>query len=449
MATATVTAPHPTQRVPELPPGPRAGPLLTVRFLLRAPQLLDGCARRYGDMFTVATTPERVVVITSDPAVIKQVFTGDPNLLYAGEGNQVLAPLLGPRSVLTLDGAEHMRQRKLMLPSFHGERMQAYGELMADVTAREIATWPRGSAFPVLPATQAITLQVIMRAVFGIRDDRRREELGRLLRDLMDTPTKYRTLVMLQMTSSAHPRPRSTWGRFRAAVRRVDAVLYDEIRERRADPGAGDREDVLSLLLQARDEDGEPLTDSELRDELMTLLVAGHETTATALAWTLERLVRHPAVLARLRDEVAAGDDEYLDAVIAETLRLRPVVPAVIRRLKADMEFGGRLLPEGAHIAPSIYLTHRRADLYPEPLDFRPERFLGVKPGTYTWIPFGGGVRRCLGASFALYETRVVLRTILEHVVPREECRPGERIARRAITYAPARGGRIGVADAR
>ena len=251
---------------------------------------------------------------------------------------------------------------------------------------------------------------------------------------------------MLALTQGRNG-PRSPWARFIASRREADALLYEEIRARRADPHGAEGDDVFSLLLAARDEEGRALTDEELRDELMTLLVAGHETTATALAWVLERVARHPEVLGRLQEERAAGEGAYLDAVIKETLRLRPVVPAVIRRLQAPMEFGGWQLPAGVHIAPSIYLLHRRPDIYPDPTAFRPERFLDRTPGTYEWIPFGGGTRRCLGASFALFEMKVVLEAILDSVRVKPARRNGaEGVTRRAITFAPTRGGRISVA---
>jgi cytochrome P450 len=293
---------------------------------------------------------------------------------------------------------------------------------------------------------QAITLDVIMRAVFGVDDAAGRERLARPLRRQLDTVASRLQVFLLMATSNrGEPGTRGPWARIAAARREADEQIYEQIRARRADPRSEQRTDVFSMLLAARDEDGEPLSDVELRDELMTLLVAGHETTATAMAWTLERILRHPDVLERLQSQ--PDDDEYLDAVIKETLRLRPVVPAVARKLVEPMEFGGWRLPAGVHIAPSIYLLHRRPDIYEDPLEFRPERFLGVTPGTYEWIPFGGGIRRCLGASFALIEMRVVLGTILKTVklapAPAAE---GESVMRRAVTFAPARGGRIALA---
>ncbi len=361
--------------------------------MLTPTRFLDACHRRCGDYFTLRPTPDRDVVFTVDPAAVKRVFTGDPNLLYAGEGNITLAPILGPGSVLLLDGDEHLRHRRMLLPPFHGERMRDYGAVMAEVAERHVSGWPTGERFAVLPSMQSITLEIIMRAVFGFEDSERRQRIGDPLRRLLNTVSS-RPRVLAMALTAGRSGPLSPWRRFAAIRREADGHLYEEIRARRRDPHGSEGDDIFSMLLAARDPDGEPLTDSEMRDELMTLLVAGHETTATALSWTLERLVRTPEVLHTLLDEERAGRGDYLDAVIKESLRLRPVVPAVVRRLQAPMEFGGWELPAGVNIAPSIYLMHRRADLFPEPLAFRPERFLGDEtPGTYEWIPFGGGVR--------------------------------------------------------
>ncbi|MEX2025246.1 MAG: cytochrome P450 [Thermoleophilaceae bacterium] len=433
-----------------MPPGPTApGPLVFADFLLRPDTFLERARARYGTPFTVHLSAQRTIVMTDDPAVIKQVFTSDPTKLLAGVGNEVLKPLLGPRSVLTLDEPEHMRQRKLLLPPFHGERMALYGETIAAATERAIAGWPTGGPFAVQPSMQAITLEVIMRAVFGVQDRARLDQVAAPLRALLDSMADNRRLFALQLSSSKRRGRLNPWERFRRALLRpADAVLLEEIRAHRADPASDERDDILSLLLSARDEEGEGLTDAELRDELMTLLLAGHETTATALSWTLERLVRHPDVLSRLTEEVRGGDDDddgYLDAVIKESLRLRPVVPAVARYLTEPTELGGRVLPAGVHITPSIYLTHRNPAIYAEPARFRPERFLERPAGTYEWIPFGGGTRRCLGATFALFEMKVALTTILRNLdLATTDARP-ERIARRAITFSPGRGGRIRV----
>jgi cytochrome P450 len=431
-----------------LPPGPRTPrALLMPRFVLRPTEFLDAVHRRYGDPFTLRLIQNRTIVFTTDPEEIKRIFTGDPDLLHAGEGNAVLAPLLGSYSVLLLDGPDHLRQRKLLLPPFHGQRMAAYADVMRAAAQAEIARWPVGRAFPVLPRTQAVTLEVIMRTVFGIEDSGRLAALRGVLREVIDVATTRRRMLALAV-SMRRGAEGGAWARFRAAARRADGFLYEEIAARRADAVAAERDDVLSLLLQARHEDGSPMSDQELRDELMTLLVAGHETTATALAWALERLVRHPAVLERLVAEVRdqGTEGEYLDAVVKETLRLRPVVPAVIRRLTAPMELAGYELPAGVFVSPSIYLTHRRPDVYPEPEAFRPERFLEQPAGTYTWIPFGGGIRRCLGASFAMFEMKVVLAAVLDAVRLEPARDPDEAISRRAITFAPRHEGRIVVA---
>jgi cytochrome P450 len=429
-----------------LPPGP-TGPsaLVAMRFLLRGPKFLEDCHRRYGDAFTIRLNTGRTVVIVSDPAIVKEIFQSSPDDLHAGAGNVVLKPILGGRSVLLLDGPEHLRQRRLMLPPFHGERMRAYGETMTEVAERHIARWPVGQPFSVHPTMQEITLEIILRTVFGIEDQAGVERLGAPMKRLLNSTDQPLRLLMLQFTRSAGAKPRSPWGRVYRLMAPVDKLIHAEIAARRAE--AEPRDDILSLLLAARDEDGNALTDAELRDELMTLLLAGHETTATALAWTLERLVRTPRVLARLREEQEAGEGtEYLDAVIKEALRLRPVVPGVIRQLQRPLTIGGMDLPKGINISPSIYLIHRRPDVYPEPEAFRPERFLGDDaPGTYEWLPFGGSIRRCLGASFALYEMRIVLDTILRRATLETTSDDAEPVKRRFVTYTPAQGGRVRV----
>jgi cytochrome P450 len=408
--------------------------------MYRPGPMLEDCRRRYGDMFTLRIAHEGTWVFLADPDAIKQVFTGDPRVLHAGEANVVLLPMLGHHSVLLLDEAAHMSQRKLMLPSFHGERMRGYEQTMAEVAAAEIESWPAGQPYAVRPAMQRITLEVIMRTVFGVQDDARRERLRATLGGALEWGSDPRRMAMLAMLGPHRVERAAIFQRVRQPA---DELIYEEIRERRGAIDLEERDDVLSLLLQARHEDGSPMTDEELRDELMTLLVAGHETTASSLAWAVERLVRNPRVLERLREEVATGDDEYVDAVCKETLRLRPILALVLRRLTEPMEIGGRLLPAGVNLAPCIYLVHRRADVYPEPYAFRPERFIEQPAGTYTWIPFGGGVRRCLGATFALFEMRVVLRELVRRLELRAADARPERVARRAITLVPERGGEV------
>ncbi|HMJ02964.1 MAG TPA: cytochrome P450, partial [Conexibacter sp.] len=333
------------------------------------------------------------------------------------------------------------------LPPFHGERMRAYGEAMTEIAERHISNWPVGESFAVHPTMQTITLEIILRTVFGVEEPQRVAQLGAPLKALLNSTDHPLRLISLQFASSENRRPRSPWGRVYALLRPADEMVYDEIRaHREGGEDLAERDDILSLLMSARDEDGNGLTDRELRDELMTLLVAGHETTATALAWTLERLVRHPDVLARLHEEQEAGGHEYLDAVIKETLRLRPVVPGVVRMLQRPMTIGGMDLPKGVNIAPSIYLIHRRPDVYPDPEAFKPERFLGDDvPSTYEWLPFGGSVRRCLGASFALYEMRMVLGAILRQATLETTVAASEKVRRRFVTFTPEHGGRIGL----
>jgi cytochrome P450 family 135 len=401
---------------------------------------MEDAARRYGDMFTLKIANEGTWVFISHPDAVKQVFTGDPRLLHAGEANIVLLPVLGSHSVLLLDDDAHMAQRKLMLPSFHGERMRGYEQTMAEVAAREIERWPAGEPLSAWPTMQAITLEVIMRTVFGVRETDRLERLGEALRDSLTIASQPVRMAMLAVLG---PRRIADLGLVRDKLRPTDELIYEEIRSRRRAPDLAERDDVLSLLLQARHDDGSEMSDKELRDELMTLLVAGHETSATALAWALDALTHHPHVLERLRDEIDSGDDAYLEAVVKETLRLRPVIALVLRRLTEPMEIGGRMLPAGVTVAPCIYLLHRRPDVYDEPRAFRPERFLDKAPGTYTWIPFGGGVRRCLGASFAQFEMKIVLRELVSRLDIRAARAEPERRVRRAIVFAPERGGEV------
>ena len=412
-----------------LPPGPpRPYFKHAAGWVLRPGPYVRGLRERYGDTFTLHVERRRTWVVVSHPDDVKRVFTGDPDVLHAGEGNAVLKPLLGPNSVLLLDGPRHMAERKAMLPPFHGERMQAYGETIREIARDEVASWPLG-AVATRPRTQALTLEVIMSAVFGSRDERLRKGLAAML-DTLGNPAVLMFAVLAGPKLSHHALHR---GRLA-----LDALLSEEIARRRAAPDLHQREDILSMLLAHTDMD-----DARLRDELLTLLVAGHETTATALAWALERLAHHPQAWERLRSQ----DDDYLDAVCKETLRLRPVVPAVIRMLKQPFEVAGHILPEGVAVVPNILLVHTREDVYPDPFAFRPERFLEQPAGTYTWIPFGGGVRRCLGASFALFEMKAVLGAVADAVA---ELKPAsaraERPTRRAVTLVPNREGTIIVA---
>jgi cytochrome P450 len=426
-----------------LPPGPRLPrALLTLGFLLSPPRFMNAVRRRYGDVVWLSTAFDRGFVMVFDPEVVRQVFQAPPDRLRAGEANAVLGPLLGDRSVLLLDGAEHLRHRRLLLPPFHGRRLAVHEQVMTDAADAEVDAWPRGEEFALLPSMQSLTLEVIMTAIFGVTEADRRAELKRRTRAALE-PLRRRAGLLVLAVSGGRLGDRGALQRFEERKRALDELLYEEIARRREVPDLDERDDVLSMLLQARDEDGEPLTDRELRDELVTLLVAGHETTATGLAWTFDLLLHTPRVLERLRADLA--DDAYLDAVVKESLRLRPVVPGVGRVVRGEpFELAGYMLPDGVEINPSISMIHRRGDRYPDPQEFRPERFLGEgAPDTYTWLPFGGGTRRCLGASFALQEMRVVVRRVLERAQLRAASPAREKVLRQGITLVPRSGVRV------
>jgi cytochrome P450 family 135 len=419
--------------LPPGPPFPRA--VQTAIWSRQARRMVYACQDRFGDMFTLRIAYEGKWVMLADPEAVKQVFTGDPRVFHAGEGNQILEPVLGRNSLLVLDEKPHMSQRKLLLPPFHGARMQGYEQTMREIAEREIGSWPTGVPYELRPRMQAMTLEIILHTVFGVGGGGRLDELREALRDFLDLTTNPRLLVPLLLVGPNRVR---RIGAFRRRIDRVDGLIYDEIAARRRAEDLEQRDDILSMLVAARHEDGSPMSDEEIRDELLTLLVAGHETTATSLSWAVERLTRHPEKLERLREEAVGGDgDEYLTATIQETLRLRPVISIVIRRLTEPVEIGGYELPAGVSVTPSVYLIHRNPEIYPEPDRFLPERFLESPPGTYTWIPFGGGVRRCLGAAFAQFEMAVVLKEL----VKRHRIRPAdprsERVFRRAITETP------------
>jgi cytochrome P450 family 135 len=443
MEQATISPPR-LAATPFLPPGPRTPALLQALRYAREPLgFLTSLQRSHGDIFTVRFPYFGRMVYVTRPDLVKQVFTGPPAQMHAGEANAtVLEPALGPNSVLTLDDEPHMSQRKLLLPPFHGERVEGYGELIREVTLREMESWPVGEQFALRPHTQRITLAVIMRAVFGVHDESRLDRFERLIETFSRRVNAVIAFPMLRRNLG----PLSPWGKFLRARKALDAFIYEEIALRRAEvarDGDGAHDDVLSLLLEARHDDGTPMSDEELRDELVTVLGAGHETTATGLAWAMERLLRSPEALARLRESVAAGEDDYLEATIKETLRARPVIVDVARKLTAPLSIEGYELPAGTYVLPAIAALHYREDLFPEPDEFRPERFLDGKADTYAWIPFGGGVRRCIGAAFAEYEMKIVLRAFLERAeLSAPDPRP-EKAKVRNITLAPGRGTRV------
>lgn len=425
-----------------LPAGPRLPPLVqSAAWVYQPIRFLTACQRKFGDTFTMQLAGLPPLVILSKPSDIKQVFTGDPEIFHAGSANIVLKPILGRSSLLLLDGERHMRERRLMMPSFHGERMHAYGQVMKEATDRSIDRWPIGATFPLHHEMQEVTLDVIIRTVFGIADGAQKDDLRRSLVSMLAFGDNPGLLLLIGPDGqlrwqSAHDALGrwSPWDRFKRTIRETDERLLGEIQRRRKQKGSQD--DVLSMLLSARDEDGGSLNDEQLVDEMKTLLVAGHETTATALTWTVLELLQHPDMLQRLRTEAADGGDEYLDAVIKESLRLHPIVPMVGRRLQAPAIVGGREYPEGAVLAPSIYLTQRNRDVWPDPERFDPSRFLGWKPNPYEFLPFGGGVRRCIGLAFAMFEMKQILRRIATRT--RLRLAPGYRpqLTRRGITFA-------------
>jgi cytochrome P450 len=422
----------------ELPAGPREPPVLqTLQWLLRPISFLESCRRRYGDVFSVRFLGfGSAMVMLSDPEAIRALYGNAEHGLPPGR-TLALLPILGPRSLLLLEGREHLARRRVMLPPFHGARMRAYEDTVRDVVASDVKRWPEGEPFAMHPRMQRVTLEVILRAVFGVTDPERREALAQRLGALLaDTASVGLQFGVLLSRRFGGPDPLASLQERR---REIDAMLDVEIAARRADP----REDILSMLVAARFEGGEPMDDAELRDQLMTLLLAGHETTATALAWTFDLLVRHPAVLERLVAAVDAGEGAYVRAVVTESLRLRPVVPLAGRRLNAPLRVDGHELAPGTDVTPAIWLAHTRADRYPEPFAFRPERFLDGAPSTYAWVPFGGGVRRCIGAAFAEMEMRVALEEILRRRSLRAASGRAERVARRNVTFSPAGGTRV------
>jgi cytochrome P450 len=423
------------------PPGPQLPPWMQAILVSASPGYLRRLHRLYGDRIAVAMGRFGTVVYLVDPDDIRAVFRGNPAVYHAGEANgSILAPVLGPSSVLVTDEDAHLRQRRLMTPPFHGPAVARLAAAMQQIAAADLDEWPVGRPFPVVERMRRITFEVILRTVIGVRDADRLAEFRRTLPLVADLDN----LMMLQFVFPGL-RDRWPWRRFRRLEARVDNLLESEIERCHADPDLDERPDVLAMLVRARYPDGTAMTTRELRDQIMTLLMAGHETTATGLAWALERLVRHPAILARAARAAAGGDGTYLDAVVAETLRSRPVVADVSRRLTAPVELRGYVLPAGVFVNPSIALVHHDARRYPDPELFRPERFLGRHPDPAIWLPFGGGNRRCLGAAFATTEMRVVLEEVLRRLVLASTTKRAERPRLRHVTYVPHAGGRITV----
>jgi cytochrome P450 len=407
-------------------------------------RFLAACQRRYGSVFTLRIVSIGTLVYLTDPADIKTVFAGDPSVFHAGEANSILSVLLGDSSLLVIDEDVHRERRRLMLPPFHRDAVARQAGLMAEIAAANIAGWPVGKSFAAAPKMSEITLEVILRTVIGATDPARLAALRKVMPRLLNVGP-WATLALANPKLLRH-RP---WRGLQRRIEAADGLLYAEIADRRADPNLAARTDVLAMLVRASDHDGRTMTDRELRDQLMTLLVAGHDTTATGLSWALERLTRHPAVLAKAvcaAQASAAGDpsgDEYLDALAKETLRIRPVVFDVGRVLTKPVDLAGYRLPPRVMAAPGIGLVHASATLYPDPDRFEPDRMLGATLSPTTWLPFGGGNRRCLGAGFAMVEMRVVLREILRRVDLRTTTAADERQKLKHVILVPHRGAQI------
>jgi cytochrome P450 family 135 len=423
-----------------LPPGPRAPVAVqTLLFGNFRNQLMPILRHRYGDVFRLRLYPRRDVVQLANLDHIKAVFGGPANVFHAGEGNQVLKPIMGERSVLITDEDEHLRARRLLMPAFGGTALRGYRDMITELAEREVRNWPAGQAFRSHRRMQALTLEIILRVVFGVAEGPRLAELRRRLGEVVD--------VGVLDIMGWHNQKLRAFGPWRRAIenhRRVDELIYAEIAERRRAGDLADRTDVLSRLLTVPSED-DRLTDAELRDQLVTLLLAGHETTATALAWSFHDLSRDPVRLVAAMDAADAGNEKYLEAVVKEAMRLHPVISEVARKLTEDIEIGGYRIPAGFVVMPSIIMVHADAALHPDPARFRPERFLDGGPPLGSWFPFGGGARRCLGAGFSLLEGTVVLREVLSRYRLSPDRRKPEPGRPRNITTVPGRGARISV----
>lgn len=418
------------------PPTMRGSVLLnTLRFTLDPEGYFAAAHRRYGDVFTARLLGQQWLVI-GHPDMVMELFSHGPDEVDSGEANQSLSPVLGTRNLLLLDRDEHLHRRRIVLPPFHGERMRAYEDTIRKAIRKEIAAWPTGESVASLPRMQALTFAVIMRCVFGVDEGERVGELGEALRGMIAWVTDTRRVLFFFLIG---PQRLDKVPAFRRQLARVDQEILAEIARRRGMGDLGERADILSLLIQATDEDGNHLSDSELRDELMTLLIAGHETTATLLSWAIHDLARDQGS----QDRLALEGGAFADAVITETLRLHPPTGGLVRRLREPLTIGGYDLPTGTDVVPVTLLVHRRADIYPEPWRFDPTRFLDTRPPAGGWFPFGGSVRRCIGASFAQFEAKIVLEELTKAFTLRPAERRPERTSRRAIVLVPSKGARV------
>ena len=464
---ATVAEPEasaPDHLVGEAPPSP-AGPIdaaeasglpqppmiplprlvQSLRFNQRQIEVVFRARRELGEVFRMHGATEDPVTMTSHPDHVRSLFTAKPEQAPSLTGESPLRPIVGPDSVLTAVGPRHMRQRKLLLPPFHGEAIEAYTQMISEATEREIDRWPVGEPLALAPRMQAITLDVIMAGIFGVEGKPRRGTPEHGLRQMIRRLVHGSTKPVAQIGELLHIGRDEAVGPMKVALNLLDRQVYGVIKARRRAADLGERRDILSLLLQARTEEGEELNDKELRDELLVLVLAGHETTANSLAWTWERLVRTPAAHEALLGAVRSGEgaEEQVEATIVEAMRSRPVIPLIGRRVQEPWRLGEYAVPAGTAVGMSILLIHHREDLYPRPYEFLPERWLGRKPGTYEWIPFGGGIRRCLGAALAMAEQRVVLEAMARRLDLETEDPAPERALHRNVTMIPARGARV------
>jgi cytochrome P450 len=436
------------REVPEIPLSPTAQ---TLRFSVRQIEFVFGARRRLGEVFRMRTRiVEGGTVITSHPDHVKSLFTADPAEAPSLTGESPLRPIVGPNSTLTALGERHMRQRKLLLPSFHGEAVARYTEMIADAAEREIDRWPVGRPFQLAPRMQAITLDVIMGGIFGIEGKPERGTPEHHLRQVIRQLVWLSTMPIAQAAELLNAGSDEAVGPTKIALEYLNRATYAVIAKRRKTSDLEERHDILSMLIQTTDDEGTPLTDQELRDELLTLVLAGHETTANSLAWTFERLVRTPDAYERLREAVRADADDkdaVIEATIHEGMRSRPVIPVIGRRVKVPWQLGEYGVEADTPVLMSILLVHHREDVYPEPFAFRPERFLNRKSGTYEWIPFGGGIRRCLGATLAMAEQRVVLEAVARRTDLVAEDPAPERAVHRNVTMIPSRGATVVMRD--
>ncbi|MEO6886078.1 MAG: cytochrome P450 [Jatrophihabitantaceae bacterium] len=417
-----------------LPPGPRLPAIVqTVLFMTQREWIGPRWQRRYGDVFAVNLAPAGRGVILTRPEDIREVFAGPADTFHAGEGNAILGPIMGEHSVLLLDEDAHLAARKRVMAAFHGEAMRGYAEIIEQLAADQLKTWPVGEPFAVHQRMNDISLEVIMRIVFGIGEGERLEQLRPMLQQMVRIGPTIFIGWLYPVLNRVGP-----WRRFQQNKRSTDALIYAEIAERRRADDLVGRTDVLSKLLVA-----DPAqSDDELRDHLITLLLAGHETTASTLAWAFHDLTRSPGALARVQRAADESDDAYLEATIKEAMRLHPVIAQVARRLAKPARVAGYDLPAGIVVFPSITLVQHNRSIYPAPYEFRPERFVGTNPAPATWIPFGGGIRRCLGAALAMTEAQAVLKAVLQHVEVSAVGGP-ERAKTRNVTAVPSRGARI------